>query len=259
MAGQTADSTPCNCILWHVTCIPPTGCSCRLADLHCSMDLGSLHCRNLCLNAFLKTFARCRRLEIWREKTIYFQTLHLVPKSHSWQKRGKTTISSVLYSRPSTLPNFIFPPCDSFKEWPWYLCFPSGIGKVHLPQYVFRTTVSALHDGDLFVPVSPCLSQYQVSAFVHQQNVNVSLRDSGSVWELSDQNPRVVKSQSWPDRCIGLQVNLGAPGSAGDKTGSADDQPESTGDYPGSTSNRCREVWDTHHLLWEHCWCAWKS
>ena len=41
MAGQTPVSTPCNCILWSVTCIPPIGCSCRLADLHYSIDLGN--------------------------------------------------------------------------------------------------------------------------------------------------------------------------------------------------------------------------
>jgi len=39
------------------------------------------------------------------------------------------------------------------------------------------------------------------------------------------------------DWCSGLQVHLGAP---------------------GSTVNHCRAVWEKH-LLWECCWCAWKS
>ena len=28
---------------------------------------------------------------------------------------------------------------------------------------------------------------------------------------------------------------------------------------PGSTSNHCKVVWEKRHLLWECCWCAWKS
>jgi len=47
----------------------------------------------------------------------------------------------------------------------------------------------------------------------HKQNVIMSLGASGSVWELSDQNSSMVKSQSLQDRCSGLQVHLGAPGS----------------------------------------------
>jgi len=47
MAGQTPVSTPCNCILWRVTCIPPIGCSCRLADLHYSIDLGAFFIQRL--------------------------------------------------------------------------------------------------------------------------------------------------------------------------------------------------------------------
>jgi len=87
---------------------------------------------------------------------------------------------------------------------------------------------------------------------IHQQNVFLSLGASGSIWELSDQNPRVVKSQSRLDRCSGLQVHLGAPGSAGEKPRSADDKS-------GSTSNHSRAVWEKHRLLWERCWCAWTS
>jgi len=61
-----------------------------------------------------------------------------------------------------------------------------------------------------------------------QQNVFRSLGASGSVWELLDQYPRVVKSQSLLDQCSGLQVCQGAPGSAGDKFGSVDRKPVST-------------------------------
>jgi len=45
----------------------------------------------------------------------------------------------------------------------------------------------------------------------HQQNVSLSLGASGSVWKLSDQNPRVVKFKSILDWCSGLYVQLGAP------------------------------------------------
>ena len=58
----------------------------------------------------------------------------------------------------------------------------------------------------------------QYASAKHLQNVFLSLRASGSVWELSDQNPRVVKSQSWLDQCSGLQVRLGTTRSAGDKS-----------------------------------------
>jgi len=27
----------------------------------------------------------------------------------------------------------------------------------------------------------------------------------------------------------------------------------------GSTSNHSRAVWEKQHLLWERCWCTWKS
>jgi hypothetical protein len=63
---------------------------------------------------------------------------------------------------------------------------------------------------------------------IHQQNVIMSLGASGSIWKLSDRNPRLVKSQSWLDRRSGLQMYLGAPESAGDKAGNADNKPGST-------------------------------
>jgi len=47
-------------------------------------------------------------------------------------------------------------------------------------------------------------------------------------------------------------------GRADDKSGSADHKSGSADDKPGSTSNHCRAVWEKH-LLWECCWCAWKS
>ena len=94
---------------------------------------------------------------------------------------------------------------------------------------------------------------------IHQQNVIMSLGASGSVSELSDQNHRVAKSQSLLDQLSGLEVHVGAPGSAGDKTGSADDKPGSASKKPGNTSNHYRAVWEKQHLLREHCWCSWKS
>jgi len=47
-------------------------------------------------------------------------------------------------------------------------------------------------------------------------------------------------------------------GCADDKSGCADDKPRSAGDKSGSTSNHSRAVWEKH-LLWERCWCTWKS
>jgi len=127
-------------------------------------------------------------------------------------------------------------------------------------------------------------------ALLHQRNVFCSLGASGSVWGMSDNNPRVVKSIRLMDRCSGLQEHLGAPGSTCDDPGSTDNMtgstykrrwqasehrpqswkwrrsawedmgaPGSAGDKPGSTSNHCTAVWKKHHLLWQRCWCAWKS
>jgi len=59
----------------------------------------------------------------------------------------------------------------------------------------------------------PCLLYVMTNLIwrkVHQQNLLMSLGASGSSWELSDQNPRVVNSQSWLDQCHGLQVHLEA-------------------------------------------------
>ena len=58
MAGQTTAFTPGNCILWCVTCIPLVGCSCRLADLHYSIDLvsKSLYWPEYLYNMILKLY-----------------------------------------------------------------------------------------------------------------------------------------------------------------------------------------------------------
>ena len=69
-----------------------------------------------------------------------------------------------------------------------------------------------------------------------------------------------------------LTTNLGAPRSAGDellstsdkrestgnKPGITGDQPASTGAKSGSASNHSRAVWEKY-LVWQRCWCAWKS
>jgi len=47
-------------------------------------------------------------------------------------------------------------------------------------------------------------------------------------------------------------TSLGPPGSVCDIPGCASDMS-------GSTSNHSRAVWGKHHLLWECCWCPWKS
>jgi len=68
-------------------------------------------------------------------------------------------------------------------------------------------------------------------------------------------------------------VQLGAPGSAGEKSGSAgnnsgcagyssgcaNNKHWSTNDKSASTSNHSRAVWVKQHRLWEHCQCTWKS
>ena len=69
-----------------------------------------------------------------------------------------------------------------------------------------------------------------------------------------------------PSRSLGAPGSAGEmpgsagdkSGSAGDKTGSADDKSRIDGDQSGSTSTHSRAVW-VKHLLWERCWCAWKS
>jgi len=79
---------------------------------------------------------------------------------------------------------------------------------------------------------------------VHQQNVYLSLWASGSVWELFNQNQRVVTSQSLSDWCSGHQVHLGAPAInlcrhmwSGDSQGS---------------------IWERWPQAWEHQWQAWE-
>jgi len=80
--------------------------------------------------------------------------------------------------------------------------------------------------------------------------------NSGCTWE----------HLSAPAISVGAPTtSLGARGGAGDKSGSAgnmsgctDDKPRSAGDKSGSTSNHSRAVWEKH-LLWECCWCTWKS
>ena len=90
---------------------------------------------------------------------------------------------------------------------------------------------------------------------------------------VSDQNPRVVKSQSLLHRCSSPEVKLGAPGStcnkvrnANPKPGSVNHKPRSTNNNPGSTDheswsifNHGRGVWEIHHLLFDCCLCALKS
>jgi len=93
----------------------------------------------------------------------------------------------------------------------------------------------------------------------HQQNLSVTLCASGSIWELLDQNFRVIKSQSVLDRCSGHQVHLGAPAnnphghrrSAGNQRSTGEAQqhvweylgvPQRAGDKIGSTDNKPRST-----------------
>jgi len=67
-----------------------------------------------------------------------------------------------------------------------------------------------------------------------------SLGAPGSTWEYLGA----------PATSLGVPTTLlWAPRSSGDKTGSTDHKP-------GSTLNHCRAVWENHHLLWLHSWCA---
>jgi hypothetical protein len=68
---------------------------------------------------------------------------------------------------------------------------------------------------------------------------------------LSDHIQRVAKSQRLLDESSGLQVHLGAPGSASGKTGSTYDKLGSASDKPVYTLNHCRAGWAKQHLLWE--------
>jgi len=54
-------------------------------------------------------------------------------------------------------------------------------------------------------------------------------------------------------------TSVGEPGSSGDNAGSAGDKSGSASDNSGRASNHCRAVREKQHLLWQHCWCAWKS
>jgi len=67
---------------------------------------------------------------------------------------------------------------------------------------------------------------------------------------VSDENPRVVKSQSGLDRCSGLEVHLGAPGSTVSKAGSADHKPGSTWERQGQACERRPQAWEHVDSLW---------
>ena len=70
-------------------------------------------------------------------------------------------------------------------------------------------------------------------------------------------NPRVYWTNAVAIRCT--WEHLGAPATSLGAAGSASGNPLSVYHKPGSTSNHCRAVWEKRHLLWECCWCTWKS
>jgi len=117
----------------------------------------------------------------------------------------------------------------SCREYLLRQILPVTLEWIHQITYLKLNVLSTL-----LVPLGwSCLAllwnlwQLYVDILYHQ-NVPMSVGGSGSVWELSDQNPRVVKSLSWLDRSSGLQVHLRAPGSAHNN--------------PGSNSNHCKAV-----------------
>jgi len=57
----------------------------------------------------------------------------------------------------------------------------------------------------------------------------LSLGASGSISELADENPTMIKCQSWLDRCSGLLICQEAPWCAGHKHGPADNK---SGSWP---------------------------
>jgi len=77
-------------------------------------------------------------------------------------------------------------------------------------------------------------------------SVNLDTSNSGEYQTLGGHSCRPSEELGAP------MTSLGAPGSAGNK-------PVSTGDMSGSTSNHSRTVLEKQHLLWERCWCAWKT
>ena len=98
------------------------------------------------------------------------------------------------------------------------------------------------------------------------------------IWELLEAQTQIWKNLEAPATSPGaLMPNPGAPactskkpGSSDDKLGRADDMPGSanmkpgrtedkTGsadDMPGSTPNYGIAVRETHHLVWDCCWCT---
>jgi len=127
-----------------------------------------------------------------------------------------------------------------------------------------------------------------VNWLLHQPNVCWSLQASGRVWELSDQNARVIKSQRSLGRRSGLPVQLQVPGSADDKPGSTWEHWQqawvhvgvpvtnlgvpttsleapttsleayrSTNNKAESKSNYWRAVWETQHLLGNAACVPW--
>ena len=69
----------------------------------------------------------------------------------------------------------------------------------------------------------------------------------------------ITTSLGAPGRAGNMQGSTSdKSGSAGDKSGSAGYMSRSAGDKSGNSLNQSRPVWEKH-LLWECCWCAWKS
>jgi len=141
-----------------------------------------------------------------------------------------------------------------------FLVYMDGHPESTVVLFPCLLTMQSLKNGTM--GITDCLFIYMIVCFLvcflapqseakggsvvyHQQDEFWLRGASGSVWELSDQNPRVVWSQTLLDRFSRLQMHLGAPGSSNHKL--------------GSTSNRHKVVWKKHSLLWERCWCTWKS
>jgi len=103
----------------------------------------------------------------------------------------------------SLIPLFFVAPLLPFPSLP--PCSAVGIRSVSVVSPLFYSMAA-------FCQLSLVIISSGIAVILHQQNVFLSLGASGSVWELSDQNSRVVESQSCLDQCSGFQVHQGSAG-----------------------------------------------
>jgi len=162
------------------------------------------------------------------------------------------------------VPRIIASKCISNVAW---LQLPSALRSIInlcLQVYLQTPSIKAFEYISMFKWCSFC-----EMVELQQRNGFLPLGTSASVWELSDQNRKVVKSHSVQDGCRGVLVNLGAPAKNLCGQIRSDDNQGSTWDHrkqawvhqavpmtplaasDSANDNRGR-TWDRQRQVWKH-------